>query len=1482
MSKINAVRLINVNYNNNAISISDECFHLNGESTLMCLQNGGGKSVLVQMLTAPFVHKNYRKTKDRPFESYFTSNKPSFILVEWVLEQGAGFVLTGMMVRKSQEEISEKDESLEIVTFISQYKEPCIQDIHHLPVVEKGKKEMVLKSFHACRQLFESYKKDAKMEFYCYDMNNYAQSRQYFDKLMEYQIYYKEWENIIKKVNLKESGLSELFANCRDEKGLTEIWFLSTIEKKLNKEKDRIKEFQTILEKYVAQYKDNRSKIERRDTIQVFKEEAKVIESYGQNFERLSKELACQENKIACFIQKLNACQELSEGELNRLFEEIKKIEEEIAYLEYERLSAEFYQLEDKIYFHSSNRDMIEMERENLERDAERTERTLHLLACAKQQEEVTEWETEHIKAKQKLQVHKEKEEDLEPERNALGYQLKCHYNRKRKENKTAIGAKEEAISHLEADMVSKKDELETLQKDSMEVILKEGELKGSLFAFNQSEQSFNSRYEENLGRNILGLYEPGILEIRQAEYEKELEKEIRDSRERRKWQEELRNRQKVLERNLEDKKEESIKKQEELKSQKRQFDEYEKELEKRRLILRYIDMEEESIFDRDVILKELDKKLSEINHIRRSLEREENELLKEHEKLVNGKMMELPKELEDKMSELGISVVYGMEWLKKNRYTEEENQKLVSGNPFLPYALILSKKEIKKLKEYAASVYTSFPIPIVAREQLKPKDKADEKAVTELNGVTFYVWFNHSLLNDEKLKVLISEVEQRIQKKKELIQIRQNEYDDYFERRELVKNQKVDLVLYNSVKEQIGALEEETVTLDSVLSENRKELQDTKAEIEKEETAIRKLEKEIEKHKNRKHDFESLKEAYAQYEETQKQLEKCKQKKEKLLNRQKLTKELLEKAQKQLETWNRELSELEKVNETLESAYHKYASHEESEVSNGKEGLDSADAGVSGAEYEKLVMEWEARYAAITAGLSQELKELEQLVQTTRERYEKAMGELIYLCDKYKLKDKAWEGVSYNRKEEMHQESILCDYQRKIAGKNALWNDENTKIAVLSSDRKKCLEQMKLICQTDEPVEKEKIQSQDYEACKSKLEYQKGELTKEVNEHQKRLQSYGENLTALAEYSEFKIKESYEFEQNIEALDSKALRNRKGILVRDYNAGKAEVQNGKEQLVSYLQKLLRMEQFQDEFYRKPLEAMLDVSKEAKKVLSQLEITIKAYDSLMDKILIDIAMIEQEKAKIVELLEDYVKEVHHNLGKIDSNSTIVVREKPIKMLKIQIPDWEENQSLYELRLNDLVDALTERCAELFERNENPQDYIGTKLTTTNLYNEVVGLGNVQIRLYKIEAQREYPITWAEVAKNSGGEGFLSAFVILSSLLHYMRKDDTDIFAEKNEGKVLLMDNPFAQTNASHLLKPLMDMAKKTNTQLICLTGLGGESIYNRFDNIYVMNLVAARLKNGMQYLRKEHLRGDEPQTLELSQIEVVDQMELMF
>ena len=180
---------------------------------------------------------------------------------------------------------------------------------------------------------------------------------------------------------------------------------------------------------------------------------------------------------------------------------------------------------------------------------------------------------------------------------------------------------------------------------------------------------------------------------------------------------------------------------------------------------------------------------------------------------------------------------------------------------------------------------------------------------------------------------------------------------------------------------------------------------------------------------------------------------------------------------------------------------------------------------------------------------------------------------------------------------------------------------------------------------------------------------------------------------------------------------------------------------------------------------------------------------------------------------------------------------------------------------------------------LLQQNKPIEELLGKSLTTKNLYHEVIGLNNVRVKLYKIEAQREVPISWREVARNSGGEGFLSAFVILSSLLYYMRRDKTDIFADRNEGKVLIMDNPFAQTNAAHLLTPMMDMARKNNTQLISLTGLGGDSIYNCYDNIYVLNLIASKLSH-VRYLKSKHLAGEEAEVLSLARVEVTNDGEM--
>ena len=1471
MSKINAVRFINLNYNNNAMKINDECMQFSGKSTLLSLRNGGGKTVLVQMMTAPFVHRGKQKTKDRPFESYFTTAKPSFILVEWLLDGGAGYVLTGLMVRKNQEISEEKTDALEMMAIISEYKEPCMQDIHHLPVVEQNEKTMKLKSYNSCRKLFEDYKKDKKLSFFCYDMSSPAQSRQYFYKLMEYQINYKEWETIIRKVNVKESGLSELFSDCRTEKELVEKWFLEAVESKLNKEENKVKNFQEILEKYAGKYKNIKEQLKRRDAIQKFKEAAEEIQINAEDFLVKEGEKIEQEKVIAAFIARLNVLYEEAEIERERQEEGRKKLQEELEFLKYEQLSCEFHEKNREKRNHASNREMIDLEKESLLRKQEKIQKKVHVFLCAKQQEMVNEDKQEWEIRKEKAAISRTKEENLEPERNRIGGQLSGYYEYRLSDNKEKQEAIKKQKLQIRKDISQQKDILNEYREKTKKITESKGSFRSLVRGYDNIEIKYNSNYRENLSRNILGVYEAGMLDIKQEMYDKEQKKSIQENKEQKEKFENTTEEIHRTERAIEEKREKYFQKDSDIKQAEKEKKGYEQELEERKDILKYLELPEEKLFAREEILHKAKIKMQELSSRRRTLEKKEDALQKEYKLLVSGRVMELPDNLKEEFEKLDVPVVYGMEWLKKNGFTEKKNKEIVSQNPFLPYALILTRQELKKLSERNGETYTSFPIPIIERENLESIKLDRTQSFVKMQDIHFYILFNENLLDEEKMEIMIEQKQKDIADIRETMQICKNEYEDYFHRFDVIKRQAVTKENWDKIQKKLQKLEKEKEDIFQNIQQARDTKQILKKNFEILQKTLRELEKKIESQAARQRAFKELRTAYAEYEENNKKLQEYEREEERLENRQHLTEEKIS----QLEENYRELSGQEnslfREEESIQNSCQKFAAYKEinRNVKAGKLlGVDSTlrtdnNSGVKIIPSEAEVLKLEARYEAVTADISQELKELELEEEKALTRYHKSFGELRELCQKYNLKNSEWQNIIYDKREQLYQEAELEDYDKKIERKANLLNEEDKKIGILNSQLEGILKQIVSECGKGNPLEEEKISQKDLESAKNQTKYQLSELERKIAFSEKAIQKYRENLTALSEYNNFSADEEIHFEQDFKKMSEKELRDFKGMLIRDYNDIIRCVQKCRETLAQTLNKIARQEAFQDASYKTPLENMLKVCDNAAKVLRQLNITLESYDSLMKQLEVDISLVETEKKNVTELLEDYVQNIHKNLEKIGRNSTIKIREKSIKMLKVILPVWEDNEKLYSLRLSDLVDEITEEGIRLFENNENAQEYIGRKVTSKNLYDTVVGTGNVQIQLYKIEEQREQQISWNQVAKNSGGEGFLSAFVILSSLLDYMRKDDSDIFMDKNEGKVLLMDNPFAQTNAEHLLKPLMNLADKTNTQLICLTGLGGESIYNRFDNIYVLNLIEAHLRNGIQYLRPEHKKGEE-------------------
>ncbi len=1472
MSKINAIRLINLNYNNNAIRISDETFSLGGESTLFSLRNGGGKSVLVQMIMAPFVHKRYQNAKDRPFAGYFTSAKPTFILVEWKLDQGAGYVLTGMMVRKSQEISEERADDLETVQFIAEYKGRCEQDIHHLPVVEKTKKSVTLKGFHACKQLFETYKRERSIPFFSYDMSYPAQSRQYFEKLSEYQIHYREWETIIKKINLKESGLSDLFADCKDEKGLVEKWFLDAVESKLNRDRNRMLEFQNIFEKYIGQYKDNQSKMQRRDRISAFEREAERIQTKAFAYRDAAESAAIQESRIADFLSRLHCACEQEKKNAALAEEKMVGLTERLAYLEYEKISKEIYQIADEERFCSGNLDMLKMEQDDLENNREKIAHTLYRLICAKQREETAECEEDANLEQERLLLCKKKGEDLEPERNRLGAQLRKYYSAllTQKEQERAECA--ERIDWLESEQSKEEKGLEELREQDKKCSEYAGALGAKVRQFDVLEEKFNRTYSENFCRNILGEYEPGALQIRQSEFEKELSVTEHEKADLKRETEQLKAQIKGQQRKTEDGLAEQIRLESEQRENAAQIASFDAEISERRVILKYFEMKKEDVFDTEKILTQAEQKLTETEQIRRGLEKEWDEADKSYKRLAQGRVLELSDEFLNLLSEAGISFVYGMEWLGKNRYTAEQNRKLVAKHPFLPYALILSRRELNRLSALDERIYTSFPVPIVVREELEGEgQEQQEGAVRSFSGFRFYVWFNDNLLEEEKLKEMLDEKAEQIKKLDSAILRKKQEYAEYIERREKIRNQKVSGADYEAAKETQETLKQKLLAAEQALLRMREELESLENLQRKKERTLAQKEQDLSYQSRRISDFREFMDGYEVCQENRRLLEKNKKEKERLLNLQKLAGDKIQRLRQELVTAQNTRSLLERAAEEYKKKQMRFLQY----TADADVILEQEDAGIN-------AQEAEARYDAITGGIGAEQRELESRVLAAQKRLAKAQEEYRRLLEKYGLAGKEISGIHYDRKEETHQEIRLEDQDRKIAQKKRLIHEQEIQCALLKQQREAKYAQMRERCKQEEPAPKARIQTIDFGEALKKIEYEREEAQKEQQQILTKIQGMETNLTALAEYEEFACTHQIDWEFDFSALTGAQLTRQKGILIRDYNFYLEQKRQMRSGLERVLNEIVRAEEFAEDFYRKPLEAMLLLTDDAERVIRQLNVTLASYRSLMEKLLVDLSLVEKEKEKIVELIGDYLKEVHENLNRIDRNSTITIRERQIKMLKIELPDWEENEHFYRQRLLDDLDDITAKGIAMLEENRPVLEYLGTRLTTKSLYDAVAGIGNVRIRLYKIEEAREYPITWADVARNSGGEGFLSAFVILSALLYYMRKDETDIFAERNEGKVLLMDNPFAQTNAAHLLKPLMDMAKKTNTQLICLSGLGGDSIYNRFDNIYVLTLIAANLRNDMQYLKSEHMRGSQEETMIVSQIEVMEQQELVF
>ena len=1465
MSRINAIRFINLNYNYNGIRVDDETFHLGGETSLMSLRNGGGKSVLVQMIIAPLVHKRYRDTNERPFSSYFTTNKPSFILIEWKLDGEAGYVLTGMMVRKNQDIREDHNPiDLDMIQFIHEYKTPNDYDIHQIPFINIGRENKKLMNYSKCKDLLENIKSDMGHKFYLYDMNNSSSSRNYFNKLEEYQIYSKEWESIVKKVNVKESGLSELFIKAKDEAGLMKKWFLPAIEDKLNKGTNRINEFRNILNRFIKQYKDNKSKIDQKHIILLFKTETETILNIAGDLKGLISENEEIENIIANLIRRLKNLKGYIEAEKNSLIEKENLLDEEVRLIQYEELSFEIYLLQDEKKTFTDERVNVK----DLIKQAEDVRLELvknkNIQECSKIYDLYKTASRDVQEFENKLEIMKVRDKDRAPERESLGYTLKTYYKNEKNDLEISIKNLEEEINFNRKKQAELNSIIHKERATEKSLLMYLSELDTKISSYSDFESEFNDVYEENLNRNIIDEYEEGSLDLKIKNTSDLVEEQSIEIIRLKKLVEENKEKLQTLKRKTQERMDEQTINSEEIKNIEEKIAEFNSEIEERKIIIRYIGLSQDKVFFKEEILEEFKKRIDEIGTSIKDIEREIEKSEEEVEALKSGTVLKLPKTFKDKLEDEGIDYFYGMEWLKKNHKTDNENKNLIENNPFIPYSLIMTEGEINKLKSQNISVYTSFPIPIIKREDLERNFNEKTSPLYISSKVNFYVLFNDKLLDKEELHRMLLIKEEEIQSLKENLKNRREEFSLYDEKYNRIKFQKITQKDYNTLLNRLKIKERLKEEIETALKELYNDEKNLSNLQEKCLESIREYEQILSLLQRKKVDLDKLNKRYKVYLE---------HRREKAITDSDIS---------------HIVQKIKTINDEIKILDESYTKIEESRLDKGQ------NLRVNGAKLAKYSMytkgeliqrdieDLEARFEALTAEINSEVKDIEENLNRARSRFKVQEDDLINTSKRFLIKEEEYRGVSYDS---FTLDRILNDMKEqeyKLVELNKNREKLEMDIAVIENKIDVKFKTLYSNLGKKELIGRKNIVVREF---KKRVIERKDELRKNKKLQEDlntKLAMYENNISTLSEYDNMIVSKEIDFENEIKDLDREALDRFRGELIRDYKQIEKAQIDLKADLSRELDSLMRVKDFKDDFFSRPLNTLYSLIKAPDDFIEQLKTTIKAYDDLMAKLEVDIEFIEKEKFRVIEMLLEYIKDIHRNIGKIDRNSTIKIKEKSIKMLRIETPQWEGEEYIYVNKLNTMIEHLIQSGIGRLEENENIEELISPFITTENLYNTVVGISNIDIKLYKIEAERQYSISWSDVAKNSGGEGFLSAFVVLSSLLSFMRRDETDIFSQSQEGKVLVMDNPFAQTNSSHLLMPLMEVARKNNTQLICLTGLGGESIYNCFDNIYVLNTVASSLRKGTEYLTSEHTKGEEFEQIVSSQIKVEEAEQLDF
>lgn len=1424
MPKMNRVRIVNFSYNNNNRHIIDECFDFyGGENALLSLANGGGKSVLVQAMLQPILPKV--TLLGRKIGDFFVSKRtPSYIIIEWKLDDEAGYLLTGIaLTSRVSHSTNEEEENIDIryFTFLSAYEKANHFDIKHIPVTEQVGNSVRIASYNEFKKLLQKESGRNHTELFVYDSEREEQS-QYDRKLNSYSISKEEWKELIVNINEAEHGVSEVFSECKTSRKVMEQWIIKYIEKVLNKSSDSgatdHKKLEIMMAQVAQSLVDNENHIREYNTIEGFNRELGVIYNDAKAVLLMLDREDQLKKDISGGYQVLKGEEEGLAQTLTTVDNRLKELGEELEFITLEEKSQEIYKYTELV--EAADKSLIEVgeliKQQKLQFEGKICKRDMQ--KAAEKYGNILQKGKAIAELQQRLENASKDQEELVKNLNRIKYSLKVAYSGQFVGlEKEIVNANIELNNALDEIAKSKlkieecQVQIETLNKEIGGVI-------NEISNFEKEEQEIL----ENLGIQIYR--NPLLKELNQQDImkvEAQLLKECQDTEELLNDRKNETDKLKDTLNSLKQSKDELSNRNTELKVEESEIaikiNGFEEEKQKALDALKRLNINTDYLFDAAYLMDAAKEYINDWENKSYHLKMEISELEKQIHGIESG-VSYLPASLTSLLEEHNLPCYTGEKYLRE--INEEDKKRLLIENPLLLYALIATEKEIAQIEQLVSDIELYQTIPVVRHNQKEQRMDYGHDVIQFITSSG-----NISLENREIATFVKNLMEKKDNKMLELEKvagvIARVNHDA-----QIIAN-------FSWTERQVNVLMQEQRINGEEINKNVEAVQVCMGQMEdidkkQEELTVQigEIRDELLARENKKKGFKNYLAKDSGYMENV-HLHTIIQSK---INNQGAARKKYEEAKTRLEGKEKELRNI------LDGKSRSKKDIEDKLT----EVVGAAEAEPIDASIPELEGKFEAnkkQQSNEVADLSERIKGLKKDILSDEkdirkwkpetEEYknieysESVEAELEKQCDKL---DKEIEDLKKNESE-FSRSKLRLSERIKVAYE-VLGDKTIVPVEAIRGNFTKRREEVNRE-RTENRAQQTKAHNDRFELAKLiiKIESEvKGIQYVRNDNKQKTFEEVKASIEPmLGEYSNFS-RESDESIKRFSKCSSQFVSNYS-------NSGEGTVKEAVKGLQSQIETLDRS--YEKYYY---LTERMDY------YFEQLSQILKIMESKM-------LQLEHSQKDLSEHAFVEASRIYHEIPKISENSAVEIDGIRKKVLEIQYEEMGNELQARE-KMNMYIQDSLQSLTKLIKGNEDDNKLrrdIEKYMSTKELLNIISRLENCMIKAYKVDLNEKNRrmMLWEDIIiKNSGGEKFVAYFSLLVALISYSRKQikGYDDFKRKEESKVLIMDNPFGPITSGHLLKPMFDIAQKYNTQLICLSDIKQGSVVNSFDLIYMIKI----------------------------------------